>query len=206
MFTSRAEYRLQLRQDNADLRLTEQGRLLGLVGDEQWQYFSDKREAIARERTRLDRIFIQPGSAAADQLSPLLPTPLTREYSLADLLKRPEIDHAILADIAPPDMPVPEAVAEQVAIQLKYAGYIDRQQQDIERLRRHERMKIPGDLDFYGVDGLSHEICQKLTEIRPTSLARAGRIPGVTPAALSLLLVHLKKRELVRSSRAIANG
>ena len=206
MFTSRAEYRLQLRQDNADLRLTEQGRLLGLVGDEQWQYFSDKREAIARERTRLDRIFIRPGSAAADQLSPLLPTPLTREYSLADLLKRPEIDHAILADIAPPDMPVPEAVAEQVAIQLKYAGYIDRQQQDIERLRRHERMKIPGDLDFYGVDGLSHEICQKLTEIRPTSLARAGRIPGVTPAALSLLLVHLKKRELVRSSRAIANG
>ena len=206
MFTSRAEYRLQLRQDNADLRLTEQGRLLGLVGDEQWQYFSDKREAIARERTRLDRIFIQPGSAAADQLSPLLPTPLTREYSLADLLKRPEIDHAILADIAPPDMPVPEAVAEQVAIQLKYAGYIDRQQQDIERLRRHERMKIPGDLDFYGVDGLSHEICQKLTDIRPTSLARAGRIPGVTPAALSLLLVHLKKRELVRSSRAIANG
>lgn len=103
-------------------------------------------------------------------------------------------------------MPVPEAVAEQVAIQLKYAGYIDRQQQDIERLRRHERMKIPGDLDFHGVDGLSHEICQKLTEIRPTSLARAGRIPGVTPAALSLLLVHLKKRELVRSSRAIANG
>ena len=206
MFTSRAEYRLQLRQDNADLRLTEQGRLLGLVGDEQWQHFLDKREAITRERTRLDQIFIQASSDAADRLSSLLSTPLTREYSLADLLKRPEIDHSILAEIAPPEMSVSEAVAEQVAIQLKYAGYIDRQQQDIERLQRHEQMMIPVDLDFYGVDGLSHEICQKLTEIRPTSLARAGRIPGVTPAALSLLLVHLKKRELGRASRATANG
>ena len=206
MFTSRAEYRLQLRQDNADLRLTEQGRLLGLVGDQQWQHFQEKRDAIVRERQRLDQIFVQPGSAGAKTLALKLSKPLSREYSLADLLKRPEVDHAMLMQIAPAEVPVSESVAEQVAIQLKYAGYIDRQQHDVERLQRHERMKIPTDLKFNEVDGLSNEMCQKLTEIRPESLARAGRIPGVTPAALSLLLVHLKKRELGESPRATAHG
>lgn len=206
MFTSRAEYRLQLREDNADLRLTEQGRSLGLVGDTQWRHFCDKSAAIRQERHRLECEYLQPDSAAASKINPYLPKSLNREYSLADLLKRPEITPAMLYMAAPPKSPVDDSVAEQVSIQLKYAGYIDRQQQDISRLQRHEAMMIPGDLDFYEVDGLSHEICQKLTELRPTNLARAGRIPGVTPAALSLLLVYLKKRTLNESSRATANG
>ena len=206
MFTSRAEYRLQLREDNADLRLTEQGWALGVVGEKQWQLFSDKREAISREKQRLEVQYVQPDSTTADRIKPLLAKPLNREYSLADLLKRPEITAAMLYDAAPPTEPVEESVAEQVAIQLKYAGYIDRQQQDIARLHRHEGMEIPGDLDFFKVEGLSHEICQKLTEIRPNNLARAGRVPGVTPAAMSLLLVYLKKRAMKVSSRATANG
>jgi tRNA uridine 5-carboxymethylaminomethyl modification enzyme len=206
MFTSRAEYRLQLREDNADLRLTEQGWALGVVGEKQWQLFSDKREAISREKQRLEVHYVQPDSTTAERIKPLLEKPLNREYSLADLLKRPEITAAMLYDAAPPTEPVEESVAEQVAIQLKYAGYIDRQQQDIARLHRHEAMEIPGDLDFFKVEGLSHEICQKLTEIRPNNLARAGRVPGVTPAAMSLLLVYLKKRATKASSRATANG
>ncbi len=206
MFTSRAEYRLQLREDNADLRLTEQGRLLGVVGETQWRHFSEKREAISRERQRLAGEYVQPDSAAAQKIMPHLAKPLNREYSLADLLKRPEVTSAMLYATIPPAEPVEESVAEQVAIQLKYAGYIDRQQQDIARLQRHEAMEIPRDLDFFKVDGLSHEISQKLTEIRPTNLARAGRIPGVTPAAMSLLLVYLKKRAIHTESRATANG
>lgn len=206
MFTSRAEYRLQLREDNADLRLTEQGRLLGVVGETQWRHFSEKREAISRERQRLAGEYVQPDSAAAQKIMPHLAKPLNREYSLADLLKRPEVTSAMLYATIPPAEPVEESVAEQVAIQLKYAGYIDRQQQDIARLQRHEAMEIPRDLDFFKVDGLSHEISQKLTEIRPANLARAGRIPGVTPAAMSLLLVYLKKRAIHAESRATANG
>ena len=206
MFTSRAEYRLQLREDNADLRLTEQGKSLGVVGETQWRYFSEKREAIFQEKRRLETEYVQPDSVAARKIMPHLSKPLNREYSLADLLKRPEINPEILYAAAPPLNPVEHSVAEQVAIQLKYAGYIDRQQQDISRLRRHEAMAIPSDLDFFEVDGLSHEICQKLTEIRPENLARAGRIPGVTPAALSLLLVYLKKRALTTSARAAAHG
>ena len=206
MFTSRAEYRLQLREDNADLRLTEQGKSLGVVGETQWRYFSEKREAIFQEKRRLETEYVQPDSVAARKIMPHLSKPLNREYSLASLLKRPEITPEILYAAAPPLNPVEHSVAEQVAIQLKYAGYIDRQQQDISRLRRHEAMAIPSDLDFFEVDGLSHEICQKLTEIRPENLARAGRIPGVTPAALSLLLVYLKKRALTTSARAAAHG
>ena len=206
MFTSRAEYRLQLREDNADLRLTEQGRELRVVGEAQWRHFSNKREAISREKRRLESEYVQPDSAVARKIMPHLPKPLTREYSLADLLKRPEITSALLYGAAPPDRPVEESVAEQVTIQFKYAGYIDRQQEDVSRLQRHEAMIIPANLNFYEVDGLSHEICQKLSELRPTNLARAGRIPGVTPAAMSLLLVYLKKRALLESSRATANG
>ena len=206
MFTSRAEYRLQLREDNADLRLTEQGKSLGVVGEAQWRYFSNKREAIFQERRRLETEYVQPDSVAASKIMPYLSKPLNREYSLADLLKRPEITPEILYGAVPPTNAVDQSVAEQVAVQLKYAGYIDRQQQDISRLRRHEAMVIPIDLDFFEVDGLSHETCQKLTEIRPENLAQAGRIPGVTPAALSLLLVYLKKRTLTTSSRAAANG
>ena len=206
MFTSRAEYRLQLREDNADLRLTEQGRLLGLVGNLQWEHFVKKREAIAKERGRLEGAYIQAGSEEAAALEPLLSKPLSREYSLAELLKRPELGYDDLKKVSPADHDIAENVAEQVAIQLKYAGYIDRQQQDIDRLKRHESMKIPTDLDFARVDGLSNEIRQKLTEVRPANLAQAGRVPGVTPAALSLLLVHLKKREASDIGRAIAHG
>ena len=206
MFTSRAEYRLQLREDNADLRLTEQGRALDLVDDAQWSHFVEKRDAIEKERGRLERTFIQANSAQAAALSPFLTKPLSREYSLAELLKRPELDYADLDAVAPPESAITEAVAEQVTIQLKYSGYIDRQQQDIDRLQRHEAMVIPEDIDFDQVEGLSNEIRQKLGEIRPSNLARAGRIPGVTPAALSLLLVHLKKRELGDTARAAAHG
>ena len=206
MFTSRAEYRLQLREDNADLRLTEQGRALALVGEEQWAHFVEKRHAIEMERERLERTYIQANSAQADALAPSLTKPLSREYSLAELLKRPELEYADLHGIAPSDKPITEAVAGQVSIQLKYSGYIDRQQQDIDRLQRHEAMAIPDDIDFDQVEGLSNEIRQKLGESRPTNLARAGRIPGVTPAALSLLLVHLKKRELGDRTRATAHG
>ena len=206
MFTSRAEYRLQLREDNADLRLTEQGRALELVSEEQWSHFVEKRDAIERERGRLERTYIQANSAQADALSTSLTKPLSREYSLAELLKHPELDYADLDAIAPSESTITEAVAEKVTIQLKYSGYIDRQQQDIDRLQRHEAMVIPEDIDFDQVEGLSNEIRQKLGEIRPTSLARAGRIPGVTPAALSLLLVHLKKRELGDPARAAAHG
>jgi tRNA uridine 5-carboxymethylaminomethyl modification enzyme len=206
MFTSRAEYRLQLREDNADLRLTEQGRSLQLVGDEQWSHFNDKRESITRERGRLERTYVQAGSDEAAILSSSLTKPLSREYSLAELLKRPELTYADIKEISPPENDVSEAVAEQVMIQLKYAGYIDRQQQDVDRLQRHESMPIPSDVNFDQVEGLSNEIRQKLNEMRPANLARAGRIPGVTPAALSLLLVHLKKRELSDSVRATAHG
>ena len=206
MFTSRAEYRLQLREDNADLRLTEIGRSLSLIGETQWQCFNDKRDAITREQTRLEKTFIQAGSAEAKALETVLAKPLSREYSIAELLKRPELDYGIIESVAPADSAVPEAVAEQVTIQLKYAGYIDRQQQDIDRVQRHEAMSIPADLDFMSVDGLSNEIRQKLSESRPSNLARASRIPGVTPAALSLLLVHLKKREVSEHQRAAAHG
>jgi tRNA uridine 5-carboxymethylaminomethyl modification enzyme len=206
MFTSRAEYRLQLREDNADLRLTEQGRSLQLVGDDQWSQFIDKRESITRERDRLERTYIQASSDEAAVLSSSLTKPLSREYSLAELLKRPELTYADIREISPPQNDVSEAVAEQVMIQLKYAGYIDRQQQDVDRLQRHESMPIPADVNFDQVEGLSNEIRQKLNEMRPANLARAGRIPGVTPAALSLLLVHLKKRELSDSVRATAHG
>ena len=206
MFTSRAEYRLQLREDNADLRLTETGRSLSLIGETQWQCFNDKRDAITREQTRLEKTFIQAGSAEAKALEKVLAKPLSREYSIAELLKRPELDYGIIERVAPADSAVPDAVAEQVTIQLKYAGYIDRQQQDIDRVQRHEAMSIPADLDFMSVDGLSNEIRQKLSESRPSNLARASRIPGVTPAALSLLLVHLKKREVSEHQRAAAHG
>ena len=206
MFTSRAEYRLQLRQDNADLRLTEIGRSLSLIGKAQWQCFNDKRDAMTREQTRLEKTFIQAGSAEAKALETVLAKPLSREYSIAELLKRPELDYGIIERVAPADSAVPEAVAEQVTIQLKYAGYIDRQQKDIDRVQRHEAMSIPADLDFMSVDGLSNEIRQKLSESRPSNLARASRIPGVTPAALSLLLVHLKKREVSEHQRAAAHG
>ncbi len=204
MFTSRAEYRLLLREDNADLRLTEAGRELGLVDDARWAAFSVKREAIERESARLKASWVQPGTVAAEAIEARTGKPLAREYSLLDLLKRPELGYADVAHLA--GEPVnDEAVAEQVQIQAKYQGYIDRQQDEIDKLKRHEATPLPSDLDYAQVEGLSHEIRQKLAEARPETLAQASRISGVTPAAVSILLIHLKKRRLLDDSR-VANG
>ena len=193
MFTSRAEYRLLLREDNADLRLTPKANELGLISQERWQRFEQKQQAIQEETERLAATFVHPGTARASLLESMLLKPLTREYSLADLLKRPELDYPAIAALDPGIHVDPQA-AEQVAIQAKYAGYIDRQQDEINRLRRHENTALPEDFDYSVVEGLSNEIKQKLSQSRPETLARASRIPGVTPAAVSLLLIYLKKR------------
>lgn len=194
MFTSRAEYRLLLREDNADLRLTDIGRKLGLVPDAQWQAFQERRDTISREVGRLESTYIQPESPEAAELNQKIPSPLTREYSLADLLRRPELEYRDVATLGEGPGGIPEHAANQVATQIKYAGYIDRQADEIARLRRQESLPIPEDLDYSAVRGLSNEIQQKLSAAQPTTLARAGRISGVTPAALSLLLVHLKRQ------------
>jgi tRNA uridine 5-carboxymethylaminomethyl modification enzyme len=205
MFTSRAEYRLLLREDNADLRLTEKGHELGLVSDERWERFSRKREAIERETGRLAGTFVHPGTPEAEELAPKLKSPLGREYSLADLLKRPELEYADVAGLK--GQPCQDAqAAEQVAIQARYAGYIDRQRDEIERLRRHENTALPGDIDYEAVDGLSNEVKQKLGERRPHTLAQASRIPGVTAAAVSLLLIYLKKRGALERSGSAGTG
>ncbi len=193
MFTSRAEYRLLLREDNADLRLTEQGRALGLVDEARWRSFNTKRDAIETESQRLRSTWVQPGSAAAEQINNLSDNPLAREYSLYELLKRPELDYAAVASLTGGPT-VDPTVAQQIQIAAKYAGYIDRQQQDIERLRRQENTQIPTDFDYRSITGLSNEVKQKLEAARPDSLARAARIPGVTPAAIAILLVFLKKK------------
>ncbi|SFX39969.1 tRNA uridine-5-carboxymethylaminomethyl(34) synthesis enzyme MnmG [Marinospirillum alkaliphilum] len=197
MFTSRAEYRLLLREDNADLRLTEKGRELGLVDDQRWAAFEAKREGIEREMARLKDTFVHPGTASAETLNDKLSQPLSREQTLLDLLRRPELEYWDLAHLAPGELPNDPQVQEQVQIQTKYAGYIERQAQDIERVRRQEETLLPANLDYSRVDGLSNEIRNKLSGIRPATLAQASRIPGVTPAAISMLLIHLKKRDLV---------
>lgn len=192
MFTSRAEYRLLLQEDNADLRLTEKGRALGLVGDQRWQVFCEKREAIERAQANLKSTIVR--VAHNEALGSLLENPLQHDCRASDLLKRPEIGYLSLQAIT--DLGLPELaneVAEQVEIQCKYAGYIERQLLEIERLRKHENTRLPATLDYNTVAGLSTEVIQKLNRIKPATLAQAGRISGVTPAALSLLLVHLKK-------------
>jgi tRNA uridine 5-carboxymethylaminomethyl modification enzyme len=193
MFTSRAEYRLLLREDNADLRLTAKGRELGLVDDARWERFEAKREAIAMETARMASTWIHPNTTQAQALAGKLKNPILREYSLAELLKRPELTYADLAVLVGGPTEDQQA-AEQVEIQAKYAGYIDRQKDDIARLRRHENTLLPIDLDYNAVDGLSNEVKQKLSSARPETLARAGRVPGVTAAAIALLLIYLKKR------------
>ena len=192
MFTSRAEYRLLLRQDNADLRLTEKGRNIGLVGDERWKAFCEKREAIELEKQRLKSNWIQVNSTLANEISNKFDTPLTHEYNILDLLKRPELKYH---DLVKPDDPMSASqdVAEQIEIQAKYSGYIDRQKQEIEKLHRQEGTKIPKSLKINQIQGLSNEVKQKLLDVRPETLAQASRIPGVTPAAISILLVYLKK-------------
>ncbi|ETN93540.1 Glucose-inhibited division protein A [Gammaproteobacteria bacterium MOLA455] len=192
MFTSRAEYRLLLREDNADMRLTEKGRELGLVNDDRWKQFSEKREAIEIERQRLKDTWVQPASDTAEKLSTHIENKLSHEYSLFELLKRPEIDYKIIGALYP-EHQVEPIIAEQVEIDAKYSGYISRQQDEVNRLRRHEKTRIPVDFNYQSIKGLSNEVKQKLTEATPETLARASRIPGVTPAAISLLIVQLKK-------------
>jgi len=202
MFTSRAEYRLLLREDNADLRLTEKGRELGLVNDLRWAAFSDKQEAIARETQRLQDTWVHPKTPQAALVETKLPQPLAREYSLMDLLRRPELGYRDVAGLK--GEPVTnEQVAEQVEISAKYAGYIDRQREEIERLQAYEDTPIPADFDYSDISGLSNEVKQKLGETRPDTLARASRIPGVTPASISLLLIQLKKRGLLTRKKAV---
>jgi tRNA uridine 5-carboxymethylaminomethyl modification enzyme len=200
MFTSRAEYRLSLREDNADLRLTEIGRRLGCVSDAQWTVFEKKREAIARELERLKSTWVNPRMLEAAEAERVLGKSIEREYALADLLRRPDVDYDSLMtlkgmdgrELAGPGVE-DEAVKEQVQIQVKYAGYIDRQAREVERHDHYENLKLPAGFDYMEVRGLSVEVRQKLNKHRPETLGQASRISGVTPAAISLLLVHLKK-------------
>lgn len=201
MFTSRAEYRLLLREDNADLRLTEQGHKLGLVDQERWARFNDKRESIDREQQRLRETWIQPGTDESKLLEPKLEKPISREHNLMELLRRPELSYQDIKNLKGEGIN-DEQVAEQVQVQAKYEGYIQRQQGEIERLRRQENTPLPVGLEYTEISGLSNEIRQKLSQARPETLAEAARIPGVTPAAISLLLIHLKKRAAVQTKSA----
>jgi len=194
MFTSRAEYRLQLREDNADLRLTEHGRRLGVVNDARWDAFARKREAIARERERLKSTYVNPAVVAAHDAERVLGASIEREYALADLLRRPGVTYASLMSLPAAGQAVTDAaVREQVEIATKYAGYIERQEIEIARRRAQEDAKLPHDLDYRHVRGLSIEVQQKLNAVKPDTIGQAARISGVTPAAISLLLVHLKR-------------
>jgi tRNA uridine 5-carboxymethylaminomethyl modification enzyme len=201
MFTSRAEYRLSLREDNADLRLTTIGRKLGLVDDERWQFFAEKQEYIEGQLDRLRRRWIQPESDPAERINPLLEKPITREYTLADLLARPGVEiNSLLKAVEDDHQSAPanslEAQAQQQAeIQIKYQGYIDRQSAEIESLKKQEGTVILADIDYQQMQGLSNELKQKLVEARPENIGRASRIPGMTPAAISLLLIYLKKHQ-----------
>ncbi|MFY8122701.1 MAG: tRNA uridine-5-carboxymethylaminomethyl(34) synthesis enzyme MnmG, partial [Silanimonas sp.] len=194
MFTSRAEYRLQLREDNADLRLTPTGRDFGLVDDARWAAFEAKRAAIAAETARLNSLWAAPNNALGRAFEAATGQPISRETHALDLLKRPELDYAALVAVEGLGPGVGDAkVAEQVQITAKYAGYLDRQREDIERQRRHEATAIPLDFEYRGISGLSAEVVAKLSAVRPQTIGQAQRIPGITPAAISLLLVHLKR-------------
>ncbi len=199
MFTSRAEYRLQLREDNADLRLTEKGRALGLVDDERWRRFCQKTECLEAERKRLNDIWVTPGNALGQKVETTYGIPVSKEMRALDLLKRPEVDYQRLVEIEGIGPGVKDGqVSQQLEIQVRYAGYLGRQQEDIARRRRHETMEIGDDFNFSGVQGLSAEVREKLQSVRPDTIGQASRVPGVTPAAISLLLVHLKKSRKIR--------
>ncbi len=195
MFTSRAEYRLLLREDNADLRLTAKGRELGLIADQQWTVFERKREAIEREQQRLRNLWVRPADVAAGEAQQLLGDELRRETRVLDLIARPQSSYQGVMSLpgVGPGVDDPQ-VAEQIEVQAKYSGYIDRQMGEIEKTRRNESVTVPLDFNFDTVKGLSTEVREKLTRHRPATLGQAGRIPGITPAAVSLLLIHLKKR------------
>ncbi|TXH47881.1 MAG: tRNA uridine-5-carboxymethylaminomethyl(34) synthesis enzyme MnmG, partial [Burkholderiaceae bacterium] len=209
MFTSRAEFRLQLREDNADMRLTEQGRHMGLVGDAQWDAFNRKRDAVSRETERLKSTWVHPAILPAADAERLLGKAIEREYSLSDLLRRPQANYDTLCEVAKIAKPgsgvsretlrsqlgdsLADAVIEQVEIAVKYAGYIDKQKEEVSRAQAYEHLKLPPELDYAQVLALSHEVRQKLNKHRPETLGQASRISGITPAAISLLLIHLKK-------------
>ena len=209
MFTSRAEFRLQLREDNADMRLTEKGRELGLVDDARWEAFNRKRDAVSRETEKLKSTWVHPGILPASDAERLVGKALEREYNLVDLLRRPGVDYDTVADVATIARPeagisretlcvelgtaLAEAVIEQVETSVKYAGYISKQSEDVARAAHFEHLKLPEELDYAQVTALSFEVRQKLNKHRPETLGQASRISGVTPAAISLLLVHLKK-------------
>jgi tRNA uridine 5-carboxymethylaminomethyl modification enzyme len=209
MFTSRAEYRLQLREDNADRRLTEHGRELGLVDDVRWAAFNRKRDAVSRETQRLRETWVRPQTLTADAAERLLGKALEHEYSLLDLLRRPEVTHDVLTEVAAAACPesavsretlrgelgvaLADAVIEQIEIAVKYAGYIVKQNDEVERAARYEHLALPTELDYAQVPALSYEVRQSLSRHRPETLGQASRMSGVTPAAISLLLVHLKK-------------
>ena len=193
MFTSRAEYRLLLREDNADLRLTETGRRLGLVDDERWQFFCQKQEQIERAKQRLKDTWIRPGTAESTAYQQYFSQHLTREYRASDLLRRPEVTLTPLLSAIGLELDGDSTVHEQVEIQAKYAGYVARQSDEIARQNKHQETSLPIDIDYTCVTGLSSEVKQKLTEFRPETIGQASRIPGITPAAVSLLLVYLKK-------------
>ncbi|MFZ9252776.1 MAG: FAD-dependent oxidoreductase, partial [Hylemonella sp.] len=220
MFTSRAEFRLQLREDNADMRLTEAGRRMGLVDDARWEAFCRKREAVSRETERLKSIWVNPRNLPAPEAERVLGTTIEREYRLLDLLRRPDVSYPGLmsldggkyasADVSREtlgELAVP--VIEQVEIAAKYAGYIDRQKEEVERAAHYEGLRLPADLDYMQVSALSIEARQKLQKHRPETLGQAGRISGITPATISLLLIHLKKggfRGFARTEDAPALG
>lgn len=195
MFTSRAEYRLQLREDNADMRLTEDGYKIGLVGEEQWRMFNEKREAIEREIQRLKTTWYTPQKLAEEEQLRVFGQKLSREANLHDLLRRPNLDYAALMTLpdAQPETALADSVVEQVEIQVKYQGYIDRQNEEIDSRRDIETLKLPDDIDYSKVKGLSAEVQQKLNQHKPETVGQASRISGVTPAAVALLMVHLKR-------------
>jgi tRNA uridine 5-carboxymethylaminomethyl modification enzyme len=204
MFTSRAEFRLQLREDNADMRLTEVSRRMGLVDDARWESFSRKRDAVSRETERLKSTWVNPRVLAAAEAERVLGKAIEHEYNLFDLLRRPGVAYGALMgmegqryanpELAPEALgSLTETVIEQVEIAAKYAGYIDRQRDEVERAAHFERLRLPEGLDYMQVPALSIEVRQKLQKHRPETLGQASRISGVTPAAISLLLVHLKK-------------
>lgn len=193
MFTSRAEYRLMLREDNADSRLTPIGRQLGIVDDERWSVFSEKLEAIDKENTRLNTMRVSPEKIDQQRATSVLGEPLAKSSTAIELLRRPSVDYQGLMTLLGEDKSVADDVAEQVMIQVKYAGYINRQQNEVNRLQRNENTTLPDNLDYHNVRGLSNEVREKLQNAKPQSLGQAARISGVTPAAVSLLLVHLKR-------------
>ncbi|MEO1946005.1 MAG: tRNA uridine-5-carboxymethylaminomethyl(34) synthesis enzyme MnmG [Methylophilaceae bacterium] len=206
MFTSRAEYRLQLREDNADMRLTEVGRKLGLVGDERWEAFSYKQEAVAQEQRRLRKTFVQPENVSRETQQAVLGKVLDHEYSLFELLRRPEVRYQGLLDLIPVDEELPDDVKEQVEIAAKYQGYIDRQKEEIAKQKDSEHMKLGDAIDYDQVHGLSMEARQKLVEHKPETIGQAGRVSGITPATISILMIYMKRKYKKEASQGGNNG